>query len=170
MSLDIYIVGTNHPLQCGSKDVPKQKVSLYEAELRRILEKYNIRRISEEISPEGLERYKVTETVAQKIAKELDIPSQDVDLTRIERSNFSLDDAILFTSMEALTSQNVDHLREGIDELVDGVRERVWVARVLSNKEWPVLFICGSNHSMSIRKLIRHVGFSSKVEHIDYQP
>lgn len=170
MGADIYIVGTNHPLQCGSEEVPKNKVSLYEAELRRVLEKYNIKRISEEISPEGLAHYKVTETVAQKIAKELNIPSEGVDLTKEELSNLSLGDSGLLQVMEAFNIQDGSQLKEGIDDLADGVRERVWVARILSKKEWPVLFICGSQHSVSIRRLIRRVGFPPEVVHIDYQP
>lgn len=134
------------------------------------MKKYNIKRISEEISPEGLARYKVTETVAQKIAKELDIPSQEVDLTKEERSKLSLDDSILFQVMGSFNIQDGGPLREGVVDIADGVRERVWVARILSMTEWPVLFICGSQHSVSIRRLFRCVGFSSKVVHIDYEP
>ena len=170
MSVDIYILGTSHPLQCGSSELPERCISLYESEIKRVLKKFKIKRISEEMSEDGRKHHKIANTVAQNIAKEMNIAYQEVDLSQDDRTNFSLDDSTLFQVMSTFGIENGAHLRSGFDDLVDGIRERMWVAKILSNNEWPVLFICGAEHSVSIRKLFRGMGFSSKVEHIDYEP
>ena len=40
----------------------------------------------------------------------------------------------------------------------DEVRERVWVARVLSGDEWPVLLVCGADHAVSVSALFKCTG------------
>lgn len=170
MAADIYVMGTSHPLQCGSADLPESSVASLESELRKGLDKYKINRVAEEMSTDGLRTYKVSETIAERVARELGIPYQAVDLTNDERSALSLDDSTLFQVMSSFKIQDGGPLRQGFDDLTDGIRERIWIARILSKEHWPVFFLCGSNHSVSVRRLWRCMGFASKLVHVDYEP
>lgn len=170
MAADIYVMGTSHPLQCGNADLPARSVASFESELRSVLDKYKINRIAEEMSADGLREQKVSETIAERVAGELKIPYQAVDLTNEERSALSLDDSTLFQVMSSFKIEDGGPLRQGFDDLADGIRERIWIARILSKEYWPVFFICGSNHSVSIRRLWRSMGFASKLVHLDYEP
>ncbi len=170
MPADIYIIGTSHSLQCGSSNIPEHSVASFEAELRMCLDKYKINRIAEEMSSDGLQKHEVSETVAERVARELKIPYQAVDLTNVERSALSLNDSTLFQVMSSFKIQDGGPLRQGFDDLIDGIRERIWIARLLSKESWPVLFLCGAYHSESVRRLFRCMGFSSKLVHLDYEP
>lgn len=170
---DIYIMGTNHPLQCGKADCSDESIATFESELRRLLTEYDIKRVAEEINPDGLKKYKVSETIAQRVVRklDLDIAYQWVDLSSQERTALSLDNQTLF---EALTRSTIQDggvlLTQAFDSLVDGIRERAWIARILSQEQWPVFFICGSEHSVSVRKLWCSMGFTSEIIYLDYEP
>jgi len=170
MAADIYVMGTNHPLQCGRADVPKTSVASYESELRTALDKYNIKRVAEEMSPDGRKEHKVSKTVAQRVAKELGLPYQAVDLTNKDRARLSLGDSTVLQVTRSFKIQNAGPFRQGFDDLADGIRERIWIARILSEEQWPVFLICGSEHAVSIRRLWRCMGFVTKLVHLDYEP
>jgi hypothetical protein len=170
MAADIYVMGTSHPLQCGRADVPKSSVASYETELRTALDKYKIKRVAEEMSPDGLKEHDVSETVAQRVANELGLPYQAVDLTKEDRAGLSLDDSTLLQVMRSFKIQDGGPLRQGFDDLADGIRERLWIARILSREHWPVFLICGSEHAVSLRRLWRCMGFATKLVHLDYEP
>ena len=170
MPTDIYVMGMSHSLQCGSADLPEGSDASFESELGSLLEKYNIKRIAEEMSPDGLRKQEVSETIAQRVAKELDIAYQAIDLSSEERSDLSLNDSTLFQVMSSFGIEDGGSLRQAFDDLADGIRERIWIARILSQKQWPVFLLCGSEHTVSVRKLWRCMGFASKIVYLDYEP
>ncbi|SRR6266496_1254449 len=170
MSADIYVMGTSHPLQCGRADLPKGIVASFESELRRVLKKYRIKRVAEEMSLDGLKEEEVSETVAQRMARKLKIAYQAIDLTKEERAGLSLNDSTLFQVMRSFKIEDGGPLQQGFDDLADGIRERIWIARILAGSQWPVFLICGSEHAVSVRRLWRCMGFASKLVHLDYEP
>ena len=138
MTREVFIFGTYHELQCGAAECGVDKISLLEREIRRIVSEYGIRRIAEEMSDDGLRGLRAgdqePETVCQRIAGD-DVPVHFVDPGVKERAGLSL------------SPKNIDE-----------VRERVWVARVLSRDEWPVLFVCGAKHAVSVSALFKCIG------------
>jgi hypothetical protein len=87
-----------------------------------------------------------------------------------ERGDFSLNDSAVIATVRRWRVFDGGPFREAFDDLVDGIRERVWIARLLSGKDWPILFICGSNHAVSVRRLCRGLGMDAQVIHLDYEP
>lgn len=170
MATELYILGTSHSLQCGSADCTQTNILTFDTELRRLCETFKIQRIAEEMTADGLTRYKVTETVGQRVAKDIGIPNQFVDLSPEERIGVSIDDSVVIATVRRYVIFDGGPFREAFDDLADGIRERVWVARILSREEWPILFICGSDHAVSVRKLWRRLGIDAKVVHRDYEP
>ena len=170
MATDLYILGTNHPLQCGSTACPQSSIRAFDAELRSVCMQFKIQRIAEEMTEEGLKNHDVIETVGCRVAKEIDAVYQMVDLCLTERRALSIDDSPVITTVMRYHITNGGGFREAFDDFVEGVRERVWVGRILSGSEWPTLLVCGSNHVVSIRRLWRSLGLESKVVHLDYEP
>ena len=173
MTYDVYIFGTSHKLQCGVDDrSDSESVTLFEKEIARVLSEHGIERIAEEMSPDGLKRFSVCQTVCQRIAKGRgDIATHHVDLGKTERIGLSLSDgdmaAIAFGDVDC---GETDRFVAAFRDLAGSVRERVWVARILSRNEWPVLFVCGSDHTDSVRRLFTCLGVKSTVIHHDFDP
>ena len=167
---ELYILGTSHPLQCGSAECAQATILAFDAELRRLCETFKIQRITEEMTADGLAQHKVTDTVGQRVAKDFGILHQPVDLSPQERIGISIDDSVVIATVRRYGIFDGGPFREAFDDLADGIRERVWLARILSKEEWPVLFICGSDHAVSVRRLCRRLGIDAKVAHRDYEP
>lgn len=166
MTREVFIFGTCHKLQCGAAECGVDKISLLEREVRRIVSEYDIRRIAEEMSDDGLREKragdKEPETVCQRIAGD-DVPVQFVDLGVKERACLSLSgnniDAFMLKDFFHGTGESEPaEVRDALNKLCDEVRERVWVARVLSRDEWPVLFVCGACHADSVNALFNCIG------------
>lgn len=170
MATDLYILGTSHPLQCGSDEFTQESIIAFDAELRRLCESFKIRRIAEEMTIDGLARFNVAESVGQRVAKGIGIAHQPVDLTPQERIGISIDDSVVIATVRRYHIFDGGPFREAFDDLADGIRERVWLVRMLSREEWPILFICGSDHVISVRRLWRRLGVDAKVVHRDYEP
>ena len=166
---DIYIFGTNHNLQCGTDKYDESSITSFESELQAICTKYKIARIAEEISSDGLAKYSVQSTVAQRLLGSK-LTVQALDLSAQERELLSIGDSTALTATKSLNIKFGKPFREDFDELVSSVRERVWVARILSKEEWPVLLICGASHSISLRNICHSLGINSKVLRLDYDP
>ena len=171
----VFVLGTSHPLQCGVAECGADRIDLLDQEIRRALSEHGIRRIVEEMSEDGLrERLgeeAAQETVCQRVARD-SIPVQFVDLGRKERACLSLSDdnigCFVFENVEDHSEQ--ERVRESFHDLCGDVRERVWVARVLSCGEWPVLFVCGADHVDSVGRLFERVGVQVTVICRDFDP
>jgi hypothetical protein len=170
VAIDFYILGISHPLQCGSAECTQANILAFDAELRRLCRTFEIRRIAEEMSADGLTHHKATETIGQRVARDVGIQHQAVDLSQEERDAFSIDDSVVIATVQRCGIFDGGPFREAFDDLADGIRERVWVARVMSGEEWPILFICGSDHAVSVRRLCRGLGINAKIIHRDYEP
>lgn len=170
MQAVLFVLGTSHPIQCGIAGVGSAMVSKFEAELRRICDEFGICRIAEEMNEPGLRRHGVSRTVAQRIAEENGIKLDHIDLSLEDRVALSLDDGVMLEI--AMGTHGVDawRFRDAFDVLWSDVRERAWIGRLLRGNQWPVLFICGSDHSESIERLWKSLGLPVTVVHRDYEP
>lgn len=169
MAIDLYIIGTSHALQCGSAECTASDVQGFETELRKLCVALKVRRIAEEMTEDGLTSHKVKETVGQRVAKGTSVSYQTVDLSVKERQALSIDDSVLFATLGRRQIFE-DAFQGAFDDLVGDIRERIWIARLLSGEDWPTLFICGSDHAVSMRRLWCRLGMEAKVIHRDYVP
>ena len=179
MTRKVFILGTFHKLQCGAAECGVDNIALLEMEIRRILSKYGIRRIAEEMSENGLREKagdQASRTVCQRIAGD-EVPVHFVDLDMKERACLSLspnDDINAFMHKHRPISEHSSgemlRVREALNKLCDEVRERVWVARVLSGDKWPVLLVCGACHAVSVSKLFERIEVQATVICEDFDP
>ncbi len=175
MTSTVFILGTSHPLQCGAAECGDDRISLLKQVILGALSDHGIRRIAEEMSHDGLRERLGDEaengTICQRIAPK-DISVQFVDLGMKERACLSLSDTNIITSSIKHAEENseIAKFRESLNFLCGEVRERVWVARVLSGEGWPVLFVCGADHAVSVKRLFERVGVQATVICGDFDP
>ena len=170
MEAALFVLGTSHPIQCGTAAVAEAAVGAFEAELRRVCEEFGIRRIVEEMNEPGLKRHYVSFTVGQRVAEEDGISHHNVDLTPEDRVKLSLDDGVMLGIAMGGYGVDASRFRDAFGILWSDVRERAWVGRLLAGKEWPALFICGSDHCESIELLWKSLGLPATIVHHDYEP
>lgn len=166
---EFFIIGTSHTLQCGHTSCAPASIAAFRDELVRVCKKESIQRVADEMSTDGLRRHQVSMTVGANVAAELGIQYQHVDLTSVERNKLSIDDTSVFPTIKYFQpSDGGTGIREALGDLADAVRERIWIARLLSKAHWPTLFICGADHVQSVRRIVRSLGLDSKVVHRCY--
>ena len=174
MTREVFILGTSHSLQCGAAECGRDKISRLEDEIRRVLTEHGIGRIAEEMSNDGLRERagdRSPGTVCKRIAGD-DVPVHFVDLGVEERARLSLSKDDIDDCMFKQTQDNDARIRvrEALSDLCGEVRERVWVARVLSRDEWPVLFVCGANHADPVSRLFERVEIQATIICRDFDP
>ena len=171
----VFILGTSHPLQCGAAECGADRISLLEQKIRRALSEHSIRRIAEEMSEDGLRRIlgdkAASETVCKRVARDTGVQVDFVDLGETERRRLNLSDNNINSFMfKYVENDKYGKIRDSFSFLCGEVRERVWVARVLSGREWPVLFVCGANHAVSVQQLFESVGVQATILCRDFDP
>lgn len=170
MEAALFVFGTSHPIQCGTTAVGQIAVSAFEAELHRVCKEFGIRRIAEEMNEGGLERHGVSRTVGQTVAEKERITHHHVDLRPEDRVALSLDDGVMLGIAMGRYGVNAGRFRDAFGVFWSDVRERAWIGRLLAGEQWPVLFICGADHSESIERLWNSLGLPATIVHRDYEP
>src|SRR4051812_48290420 len=123
----IVILGTSHTLQCGHSSVPVAAVQAFEAELRALVDRHGIARISEEMSVDGLAHHDVAETVAARIARAHGLEYQTIDLGQADRATLGLGDGPLFTILHLYKpTDSGQGFRDAMFEIEGEIRERLW--------------------------------------------
>ena len=167
------LLGTNHPLQFGAPDCPKEKIDAYHEFLLAICRPERIKLIAEEASTDGFERYSVNETVGALVAKGAGLAHKMVDLPYEERVPLGILDGQLSRITFAVKNEgecDLGPLRQSLNKLSDQVREGTWIARTLLESTWPVLLIVGANHVQAVENLIRSIQQEVVIAHADYEP
>lgn len=167
------LLGTNHQLQFGAPDCPKEQVNTYREYLIDLCHSEGIKLIAEEASPDVLQKYSVDETVGAKVARDSALGHSMVDLSSAERILLGISEGQLSSATLMLKSRNsfnLGPLRDRFNKISDQVREGTWVARTLRESTWPALLIVGANHIRGVEKLIRSLRQEVIITHADYEP
>ena len=165
----IVVLGTSHTLQCGHSSVQATAVQAFEAELKVLVARYKIARISEEMSSDGLTHYGVTETVGARVARDVGLNYEPVDLTQTDRVTLGLGDGPLFTIRHLYSpTDGGQGFRNAMFEIEGEIRERVWAFRIMNAQASPVLFICGASHVGSVARIWSLLGLPCDIAHHDF--
>lgn len=168
MIAKIYIFGTSHSLQCGTTPYTKDQIDHFRSYIQEICDNEKIALISEEMSQAGLEHYGVSATIAAGHAKTLCIQHAYLDFGASECERLIIAGASLAGIVLKLNRPgNSRGLREDLNQRISyPIRERYWVARILSTSIWPTLFICGSTHVINVASLLG--GILEQVTIVEY--
>lgn len=171
MAAQLYIIGTDHRFQCGVPNCRPEEAEQFAAKLRSLCKAYKIRRIAEEMTAYGRRRYQVSETMVQKVAREMKLFHHDTDLSLAARHALAVTDDTVLRASRALPVKDAgEKISNALDDLRNELRRRVWVARILRGSPWPVLVVIGANHVQPFRRLWRKFGVNVKILHEDWGP
>ncbi len=166
----IIIIGTSHPIQCGSpKCSTEEQRREFRSLIKQVCQNEGVKCIIEEMSCAGLLNHEVKNTISFDVAAELSIDHRYTDLTpeQLECLKLSVD----LYSFKQPTNELKIHIRELLtSKLVDPIRERYWFATILATNTWPTLFICGSVHAQNMQDLVNSVCYGPVYSWIKHCP
>jgi hypothetical protein len=141
----IYLVGSNHTYQFGARlfcDVSENALSEYRSFLQESIERYKIVEIAEEMNIEALKKHFVNEnSVAFNLAQKL-----------------------------GLAHCHCEKVRGTNSKTTDEQREKYWIEQLETFNSFPAIFILGSNHVASFKKLLETSGFQPIVLVDEWKP
>lgn len=172
----VVLLGTAHSIQRGD-NAP----TLFRSVLRGECEKYDVKAIAEEIDNDR-------HTVAAALATSLHVGYLCADPDLNERAERGIQsDCRLDVVREygkrypeirmwpKLPSENTlpDEVWREYDRRTNeshGMREQVWLEKIIEYDRWPLLFICGANHFRGFSNLLRDRGLHVIESHVDWEP
>jgi len=170
MNTQLFLFGTSHPLQCGV-GYGNGEIDNFRKYIRKVCATEKIALVAEEMSQQGLSHHQTESTVAESLARELNIQHRYVDLEENERARFQISDGTLTTIAINLSHTEPKGLREDLNLRISyPIRERYWVARILSANLWPTLFICGAAHVINVASIIGGIVDRAVIVEYDFVP
>ncbi|TKB67464.1 MAG: hypothetical protein E8D52_12890 [Nitrospira sp.] len=172
----VVLLGTAHSIQRG-ENAP----TVFGAVLRGECEKYNIKAIAEEIDNDK-------PTVAYMLAKTLHVEHLFADPDLQERAKRGIQSDCSYDIIQEYRNRypgigmwpdlpSEENLPEKVWSEYDrrtkeshGMREQVWLEKIIQYDQWPLLFICGANHFRGFFNLLRNSGFHVIESHEDWAP
>jgi hypothetical protein len=163
MCSKIVIIGTDHKLQCGKSEKTKKfsddKHDKFKSIIEELCKNYKINLLAEEMSDQGLANHGVEETVSSEVARNINIKHEYIDLTIEQRRELYIaDENFVPVSISLPSSASIENTRPLlVKNLSSPIRERYWLAKILSLDTWPTLFVCGADHADNMVALINSI-------------
>lgn len=160
-----YIVGTNHEFRRG-----EQRKREFSSFLQKVCIQFDIQLIAEEINDDakliiardiainqGIEHL-IIELRPSQYEKHGIKPIQEIEYEVMQV--FELDSLADPMGISDTAGRELD---QRIFEQHNSPREKVWLSRIETANLWPVLIICGANHTASFSNLLSHNDILTKV-------
>jgi len=151
------LIGTRHSIQRGTK-----KNDNFKDFIKELCTKYKIKAIAEEIDNEN--KY-----IAQNVSTEFGIKYKIIEPTPEEKKKLQIEEEyhIIYElsnrydiedwdkqyTNDALPPKVLEEYKERLKKTYKQ-REKVWMKKILQLNTWPLLIICGSDHSQSFCELL----------------
>lgn len=160
----IIIVGTNHEFQWADKCRLLEEIDKFRDYLSRLVKKYNIRAIAEEMSIEALKTNGQEESIPFKIAQSYQISHQYSDPTLDEQSKLNIMNE---GTIEYYGKYKYNWSKDEIQDRIKAAyrkREAVWIKKIQDLNTWPLLFVCGSEHVTPFCSQLCEQDYTVKIE------
>lgn len=179
MDKQIFILGTSHEYQRNDNTCHQKSIIDFKQYLKDICKLYAIKGIGEEMSEEALSDFDREISVPKLITLESNnvIKHKYCDPEKGEQLALGIKPSGYFCQgrkiPEIVRPPEVKGLsQEEADQLEweeDLKREPIWFERLLEFNTWPVLFVCGSKHVDSFKKLIEKQNINVFVVHENWK-
>jgi hypothetical protein len=154
----VLLIGTRHDYQRLGNPCSEEFRSLVTA----TCQDQDIKAIAEEMNFEGLVPYGAKQSICEQVAHSLRILHRYCEPSIEEQKKLGIKQP--GKSSPSDFSFNPDrHEIEPEQRVSDAIRERCWFNHLLKLDAWPVLFICGANHTESFPGLLRANGIVVRV-------
>ncbi len=160
MSRRVFVLGTDHRFQKRSiefTELQHQQFALY---VKKTAKENGVAALAEENNPQALKEARIAESTVQVFALELGLKHRHCDpdgKTRNELGIHQENDIIVSQYPNELSEKTI---QQQVQESLRA-RERYWLLQLLEFNTWPVLFICGANHSLPFLNLLGQEDFDA---------
>lgn len=165
----IILVGTSHIYQICDGETDENAIEQFQQLLFRLCSHYVVKAIAEEMNQEALTESGAFKSVAQRVTDELNLAHQFSDPLRSVRQQLVIrqeHDIRAFAFINGRTKQQI----ESEIKNSHAIRERYWLDQLRSLNLWPLIFICGADHTESFSALLRDSGIEVIVPFPDWEP
>jgi hypothetical protein len=149
----VFVLGTDHRYQTRDAIFAEAQHGAFEQYVTQACRAYGIRAIAEENNTQALAEQSVEESVPQRIAYTLGLTHQHCDPDRAMRAQLGI-----LQENDIRAQAFFKRWSEAIvqEKLVAShrMRERYWLQQLNALNVWPVLFVCGADHSMSLLSIL----------------
>lgn len=150
----VLILGTDHRFQSRSPEFTDRQHQQFAAYITATASDNGVNAIAEENNAEALAEAEVAESTVQTLARELGLKHRYCDPNMQTRAELGIrqENQIRISAFpKQLTEAEV---RQRLEEAMYA-RECYWQSELLKFDTWPVLFICGAEHSLRFLNLLR---------------
>lgn len=153
MSRIVHVLGTDHRYQMSDADFTDAQHNAFVQFVAETCRAYGICVIAEENNPQALVEASIEESVLQRIAHTLGLTHQHCDPDRVTRTKLGIlqENGIRARAFLERWSERV--VQEKL-EASHHLREQYWLQQIIALNMWPVLFVCGADHSTSLLSLL----------------
>ena len=154
------IVGTDHRFQTRGPDFTEPQHRRFAAYVWDVVKANGVAALAEENNHQVLVEADVSESTVQTIARELGLKHRfcDPDMqTRIKLGIRQENQIRISVFPKQLAEAEV---QQQLDESMRA-RERYWLSELVEFNVWPVLFVCGADHSSPFLNLLRRNNFDA---------
>lgn len=167
MKRTIYIIGTSHRYQHLDKELGEDAHQSFKELVKSIVATRQVLLISEESNKECVEENDIRLSALQLISKEINVTHIFTEATREYRNANGMrqENAIRMSGyIDKLTEQDI---KMQIQKSYRA-RERYWLNKIVNANQWPVLHVCGANHSVKFCNLVNREGMYGELLHEDW--
>jgi len=153
MSRTALVLGTDHRYQTRDTDFAEVQHNAFAQFVAETCRAYGICAIAEENNTQALAEASVEESVPQRIAHTLGLTHQHCDPDRATRTKLGIRQENDIRAQAFLERWSETVVQEKL-EASHRARERYWLQQIIALNVWPVLFVCGADHSTSLLSLL----------------
>ena len=160
MSSTVLVLGTDHRFQQRSAEFTEPQHQAFAAFVLATAKQAGVAGLAEENSVAALAEAGVTQSTVELIAHELGLWHRycDPDMkTRAKLGMLQENEIRISAFPEKLTEEEVQ--RRLVGSMRD--REAYWLSELAEFNTWPVLFVCGAEHSLPFLDLLKGRGINA---------
>jgi hypothetical protein len=167
MKRTIYIIGTSHSYQHLGKEFSDHAHRSFGELVKFIVATRQVALISEESNKEYVEENGIRLSALQLISEEINVAHIFTEATREYRNanGMQQENAI---RMSGYINKLPEEIIETQIQQSYRARERYWLSQIVNIDQWPVLHVCGANHSVEFCNLVNREGIYVVLLHEDW--
>ena len=154
MTRTVLVLGTDHRFQRRSPEFTEPQHQRFASFILTTAREGGVVALAEENNVEALAEANVAESTIEVVAHELGLKHRYCDPNMKTRARLGMlqENQIRISAFPGkLTEAEVQwRLEESMR-----ARERYWLSELVAFNTWPILFICGANHSLPFVELLR---------------
>lgn len=158
----VLLIGTSHEYQLPQAGSRSRGSERFRGLVATTCQDEDVKAIAEEMSLDALELHSTKQSVGEQIAESFNIPHRYCDPSIKEQERLGIDqpDNIRMSGFFATCDQSKIEAKVNASL---AARRDYWLEQLLNLDAWPVLFICGADHTEPFRTLLQANGIAVRV-------